>query len=661
MLMVEGVVAQRVNSVRRVSSRRTVSRVLGAVLAGSLALATHARPEARDEAESRAAFEAAVRAYDVHVDTLANPFMEGRLPGTRGMEVASQYMEYYFKEAGLLPLFDLVVKEGEQETRTPRASWRQPFPLGSSTSVSRGDLSATRGATKVTFERDEDFVVTGLGTSGSVRGQAVFVGYAINDGPDGYETFTDDVDLTGKVAVMLRFEPMDAEGKSRWGGRPWTGRAGFAGKITALKAKQPSAIVVVNPPGADDPRTKRLSSADGGSRPLADVPVFMMTAEAGDRLVQAMDAQGRSLMDLRRLADEKGTVIDLTGEVALDAQVESKPLIAENVGGVIPGRGALADEYVLIGAHLDHLGMGAFGSRSGPGALHPGADDNASGSAALILLAESLSEAYAQLPTDAPARSIAIVAFSGEESGLNGSRHYVNSPVVPLDKHQLMINFDMIGRIVNKRLKVAGTGTAENFETWLSPFFEATELEIVQVKGNGGGSDQLSFYQKDVPILFGIIADFHQDYHTPADTSDKLNREDAVRTAELFHEIAFAAATKPERFVFSRPSASGDAQAGPSLGQIKVRMGVMPGNYEDETPGVLIQSVTPGGAAEEGGLKGGDRIVTWNAEPVKDVASWMRLLSKHEPGDIVKVGIVRDGKNETFSVQLKAARPATGG
>lgn len=591
-----------------------------------------------------------VRIYNDHLVTLASPFMEGRVPGSRGMEIAREYCEFYLEEAGLEPPFDVPGRIGER-------SYRQPFPLGGATTVTAQSVRID-GAE---FTGGKDFTATAMGASGEATGELVFVGYSIADGPDGYSSFDETDDFTGKVALMLRFEPATEEGTSQWSDRAWSGRAGFHNKLAAIRDRNPAAVIIVNTPGTFDPRAESLLDADtGAGRPL-DVPVLHMTTGAGERLLEA--AGGPSLMELRKAADAGRAVRPLGAEVAIAAELEREELMAENVGGLLPGKGELADEIIIIGAHLDHLGLGYFGSRGGRdarGKLHPGADDNASGSAAILMLADELKADYETLGDDGNARSILFMLFDAEESGLNGSRYYVNNPIRAWEDHALMINFDMIGRITNNRLSVSGVGTAEGMEEWLQPLFDASGLEIVTRGPSGGGSDHLPFLQRGLPILFGIIADFHADYHTPDDTSYKINRIGAVEAIHLFHNILAAAATRPEPFIFSSPERQ-QSQQGPSMGDIRVRFGISPGNYEDSEPGIAVASVTEGGAAEAGGVQTGDRLMTWNGEQIASVMDWMAKLAEHDPGDEVKVGVIRDGKEQTLTITLQARPSRAGG
>ncbi|MFO0961717.1 MAG: M28 family peptidase [Phycisphaerales bacterium] len=579
-----------------------------------------------------------VQVFNEHITVLASPWMEGRLPGTRGFERASQYMEEHFAAAGLQPAVD----EGNG-----KRSFRQPFELGGSVEITDARLELAGDGAPGTFKEGEEFTLTGLGTATSGAGLPLtFVGYGIDDGPDGYHTFDEKSDLSGHVAVVFRFEPMDKEGRSKWAQRGWSGRSSFANKLTSVARRKPVAIVVVNPPGASDPRAKNLLRE---GQKLVDVPVYMMNAEAADRLFKAADEKGRDGMALRALVDEQGAIVPLPkATVSFGGKIESRPVKTANVVGLLPGKGALKDEYIVVGGHLDHLGQGYFGSREGPGKLHPGADDNASGSAGVIMLAKSLADAYKALPADASARSILFMGFAAEESGLNGSEHYVSHPIVPLDRTVLMMNYDMIGRIKNKRLSVSGTGTGEGMQEWVRAYFarEKCGLEVVENPGTGGGgSDHTSFVMKGVPVLFGIIADFHDDYHTSRDTQDKINREDAVLAIRLWHDIALGAATRPERFAFKASERGGGARTA------KVRFGV---RSEEATGGGLrVLEVTPGSSAEEAGIKVDDVMIKFNKLPLKDRSELLDRLLDLNPGDTIQVVVRRDGHEETMYVKMK--------
>jgi len=584
-----------------------------------------------------------VQAFNEHLIILASPWMEGRLPGTKGMERAMDYMEEQLRKAGVEPAF--------QPSDGGPKSFRQPFNLGGKREVVEEAIVIKCDGADKALNAGTDFKLTSLGKSGAAEGEIAFVGYGIEDGPDGYSSFADGHSLEGKIALLLRFEPMNDKGDSRWAeGGGWSGRAGFQGKIAAVAKRKPAAILVVNTPGANDPRITSLSA--GGGRSMADVPVFMVSTSAAEQLVKACDP-ARSLMDLRTLADERhdGSPMsfDLGGsKVAVAGRTEEKPVKAENVVGVLPGRGALAKEVIVIGGHLDHLGMGDFGSREGPGKLHPGADDNASGSIGVILLAESLKRAYDAEPADAALRTIVFAGFTAEESGLNGSRHYVDNPIYPIKDTVLMMNFDMIGRIKNGRLNVTQGSGVKGLDEWASPFYAGTPLKVIKNTGRGGGgSDHASFQQAGVPILFAIC-DLHEDYHTSRDVVELVDRESAVEAIRLWHNLAFSMAKREQRFEV-------DSNSGPMRAQpMKVRAGLRTRELDDES-GIEVVDVTKDGSAEKAGIKKGDKIIKWNKKEMKNRQAFVDDLRTLEPGATVQAVLLRDGQEITVYVQLQAA------
>jgi len=585
-----------------------------------------------------------VQAFNEHLTILASPWMEGRLPGTRGMELAKDYMEAQFKKAGLLPAFQ--PSDGGPKT------YRQPFPLGSERVVTDERLAIACGGTETDLVKDKDFRFTSLGRGGNAEGEIAFVGYGIEEGPDGYTSFAEGHSLEGKIALVLRFEPMDDKGNSLWsGGEGWSGRAGFQGKIAAVARRNPAAIIVVNTPGANDPRLNNLST--GGGRPMASVPVFMVSTEAGEQIVAACDGEKRSLMDLRKLADAKEATgprsFDLGGsKIVASATVEEKSVRCENIVGVLPGRGALAKEVIVIGGHLDHLGQGDFGSREGPGKLHPGADDNASGSAGIILLGDMLKKLYDSEPAETPLRTVVFIGFSAEESGLNGSRFYAENPIYPIADTVLMMNFDMIGRILNNRLSVTAAG-AKGIKEWAEPFYAKSGLTVVERGAGGGGSDHASFLAVGVPILFAIIADFHDDYHTSRDVTELIDRESSVMAVNLWRELAWDMAKRPQRL-------EAESSGGPMRPQpMRVRVGLRTRAADDGT-GLEVVDVTKDGSAAKAGIEKGDKIIKWNKKDMKDRESFVADLRQLAPGDTVQCVFLRNGEEKTVYVELEGPR-----
>jgi len=452
---------------------------------------------------------------------------------------------------------------------------------------------------------------------------------------------------------MWRFKPMTAEGRSAFGARRWSSAAGFEDKFRALTQRGASAVLVVNTPGADDSRTKRLSHEVSWSNNLTEQPVLLVSPETANRIL-AQAGQATTIEALTQEANEHGVVRDLGTRLTVDCEGESRGVMAENVLGVLPDKGTLANEVVIIGAHLDHLGMGGFGSRDNElrgKAVHPGADDNATGCSALILLAESLGAAYADMPDETPARTILFAAFSAEESGLNGARHYTREPVYPLDQTSLMINFDMIGRIEKRRLSASCLSTGDGLQAFVEGLATRTPLTLVADAGVQPASDHWTFVQAKVPSVFMSMDGIHNDYHTTRDTVDRIQPEDALWATLWVHELALEAALRPEKFPFVEPQMQARrAPAGPT-----VRLGVSVAAAPD-TQGVVFSNIVEASSAARAGLQEGDVLVRWQGEAVTGLEAWRTSLMKLKPGDEVTLTVMRDGHAIECKTTMDAAR-----
>ncbi len=638
-----------------------------------------------------------VSTYRSHVEFLANPFMEGRGPGTRGNLIAAEYIEAAFRRVGLdQPLPTIVGPDAPTELpeflknrqvmlmrpgdAIPESSHRQEFTAGTSTTEVyrelRGDGFAHKEAQgHISFGAR----VLGFSASADVRAPIVFVGYAIErGGPDGsYSSFPKDaVDkpLAGKIAMILRFEPMDSDGKSLWKKNEdtlWSPAAALGEKIHATIKRGAAGVVLVSPPGCDDPRAKTLESTESSSRWMQalDVPAIMLSAEAADIVVRASDPRHRTLLQLRQVADQGGTLIPLGPDpVALVTKVDRKPRTTWNIVGTLPGRGSLAAQYIIIGAHYDHVGYGyTGGSRSDEyGIVHPGADDNASGTAGLLLAAEILKRRYgardtrlgaAGYPEEANLRSIMFVAFSAEEMGLIGSREFMKACPIEAKNIDAMLNMDMIGRVRDGKVEVSGTGTAEGFADLLRPIFDASGLTVQASPGGRGPSDHATFYGAGVPVLH-FFSGMHEQYHTPRDTVDLINFEGGVKVVNLVCDVAGMLAGREQQLAFrSTDKKNADNEPGKpqiTLGGVKVRFGIAPGNYADGEAGILVGEVYPGTCAAEAGILPGDRLIRWNGREIGDVQGWMEMMGGHKPGDVVDVGVMRKGEEILVRATLKS-------
>jgi Zn-dependent M28 family amino/carboxypeptidase len=317
--------------------------------------------------------------------------------------------------------------------------------------------------------------------------------------------------------------------------------------------------------------------------------------------------------------------------------------ITSNIIGLIPGSDpSVSNEYVVIGAHYDHLGMGDENSlaASPTPAIHYGADDNASGTAGMLELAMRFSE-------KPPRRSIVVMGFSGEEKGLLGSKHWVSNPTLPLSKVTAMINLDMIGRMTNKKLNIQGVGTSPVWPALIDSTKVGTQFTISTTADGFGPSDHSSFTAKSIPVLF-FFTGLHSDYHRPTDTYDKLNADGQAAIVTMVENIVRRVADAPKRPEFTQGAEKQSASQSSSVA-LKVSFGVVP-DYSDDPQGLRITGVKANSAAEKAGLKGEDIVTKMGATTIKNIYDLMTALGAFKPGDTTEVTVLRNDKPVTMKV-----------
>jgi hypothetical protein len=430
----------------------------------------------------------------------------------------------------------------------------------------------------------------------------------------------------------------------------------MAAKLRAVRDRGAAGVILVNPPGARDaaPGLESIGRSSGFGSPLS-IPVMQVTPEVASRMLE-LAAPGRGDLAAWRQRADEGEVrtvhfangLAVTMGCTVTRGGARTGIETANVGAVLRGRGRLANEWLVIGAHLDHIGNGEFGSSPAyRGQLHPGADDNASGTAGLLVLARQMSEAYAANGRNADLRSVLFLAFSAEESGLHGSRHFTRNPTVPIENVAAMINMDMIGRLRDGRLSVMGVGTAAEFDSLLAPHFDASGLALDAVPGSSGRSDEANFINAGVPAMH-FFTGTHPEYHSPNDRAHTVNPAGARDVLRLIHGIAMQIVAEPVQFTFTQPQRG----RGQDRGYASVRLGIRPGMDEVER-GVLIDEVSEGTSAADAGLQKGDVIIGWDGDALNDMGELFRKLQGHRPGDLAVLRIIRDGVETEIDVLLK--------
>jgi len=372
-----------------------------------------------------------------------------------------------------------------------------------------------------------------------------------------------------------------------------------------------------------------------------------LTGTAGNDSAAAYLARRYAKLHLRSLAP--GYLQKFVARSAADAHAgitNGRP--TQNVIAILPGSDPhFAGQYIVIGAHFDHLGRDSQFALDpeAKDAIRNGADDNASGTAAVLQLARMLSVAH-------PRRSIVFANFSGEEEGLLGSQWFVDHPPVALDSVMAMVNFDMVGRLNADKLLVYGTATAKELSAIID---SANAKSAVPFKVSGGGdgfgsSDQSSFYAKNIPVLH-FFTDLHSDYHRATDDIEKINSSGEARVVDLAYRVIRSLDDMPGRLSFVRIAAPSRMSASASSGS-QVYLGSVPDMAAGDIPGLKLTGVRPGSPAELGGLKADDIIIEFGGAKVTDLQSYSDALYAHKPGDSVKVVILRAGKPMELTVTL---------
>ncbi len=370
------------------------------------------------------------------------------------------------------------------------------------------------------------------------------------------------------------------------------------------------------------------------------------TGLAGNDSAAAWLARRHALLGSRPLGDAGGYLqrfIARSAQMAHTGQPGGVP--AENVVALVPGRDpALRGEYVIIGAHFDHLGRASTNAMDpdAKDAIHNGADDNASGTAAVLELARIFAARPAR-------RSIVVAHFTGEELGLLGSQWFVDHPPVPLDSVSAMVNFDMVGRLRNDKLIVYGVATARELPAIVDSANVEPRLVISAVGDGFGPSDQSSFYARGIPVLH-FFTDLHEDYHRATDDAEKINSAGEAKVVTVAERVVRAIADRPARLTPVRVAAPPPVAGGRE--GTNVYLGSIPDMGASDVPGLRLSGVRGGSPADAAGLRAGDVIVELGGKVVKDLYSYSGALYSHKPGERVEIVFLRGGARHTATVTL---------
>ena len=532
--------------------------------------------------------------YLADVAWLADDARGGRGLGSEGLAAAADWLEEQFALIGLEP----AAGDG---------GYRQAFRAA--VAVRQGP--ATRISVDGVDVPAQDFVVPGFSADNAVSAPVVFAGWGVVSKEHGIDDYRG-IDARGHIVLVRRYTPQDG-----------------AFGDEALRRRM------------SDLRYKAFTARERGAAGLlvADLPVAAGGQEESPLPAMRIDPQGGAgiaVAVIKRAWAER--ILANPAQVSLTTEVIEHRRETDNIVGRLSAEQRLPGAVVL-GAHYDHLGFGGESSLA-PQADEPhnGADDNASGTAALLEAARVLSARKAQL-----GRDVLFVAFTGEENGLLGSSRFTREPPPGAEPEGLvaMLNMDMVGRLRNNRLSVLGGASAQEWEAVVQPLCAALEIGC-ELDGDGyGPSDQMPFYAAGVPVLH-FFTGAHDDYHRPSDDTELINAAGGVRIANLVAEIALELTTL-EGLTYraaEAPAPVGDVRSyGASLGTIPDYTG-----SPDDRPGMRLAGVLPGGPAEQAGLQRGDWIVELSGREIRDIYDLMYVLREVKPGAQGTVIVERDGQ-----------------
>jgi hypothetical protein len=557
-----------------------------------------------------------------HVKYLSSDRLEGRLTGTPGDSLAASYIRDQLKRCGLKPMTD----DGFERYQV-------------TTKVIPGEKNflSFNGST---FTLPSEITPLSFSGNGELESDLVFAGYGFNINADTLK-WNDyaNIQVTGKWVLVLRGDPEPDKGIS--GFLPFSSDRD---KAVVARDMGASGVLLVSGPGYDG--EDKFESLSTGDHPVG-IPVLRVKRSVADLI---LGNTGSTVSDLeKRINSSKSPVNLITGiKIKGGSEVVEQKSWTRNVVMVLPGEDpALRKEYVIIGAHFDHLGMGGPGSGSravDTVAIHHGADDNASGVGEMIELAEEFA-----LTKGSHKRSMIFAAFSGEEEGLLGSKYLAENLPDPSSVN-IMLNLDMVGRLRDSSsLQAGGVGTAEGLKEAVKSMADTSILKLTFTQEGYGPSDHSSFYGKNIPVLF-FTTGAHLDYHTPADTWEKINYKGMKSISDLVFKLGEYFANSPEKLKFRE--AGPKIEVSRNIRRRGVTLGIMPDFAGNVKNGLRADFVTPGKPAALGGMKKGDIIISIDGKKVNDIQDYMFRMSQLKHGQTISVEVLRNGSKQVLLIQL---------
>lgn len=550
-----------------------------------------------------------------HVEILASDSLEGRAPGTEGGLKAAEYIAGEFRYYSLQP--------------GGANGFYQDFPVITGVTADSGNRLMIGNEI---LAIGKDFIPLAFSADTTVEGPVVFAGYGITSAEAMYDDYAG-IDVKEKIVMVMRYSPDGDDPKSVFkNAMPSRRKAAVAAEKGAK-----GLLVVTGPADGDDELIPLQYDNTLGNY---GIPVFSVSRNAAEKILHTVN---KKLADLQSGINKtrKPNSFSVPTTAILQSRIVYDRKTTSNIIGLIEGSDAdLKKEIIVLGAHYDHLGWGGPNSAyRGKPAIHNGADDNASGTAAILELAQKLSSVRSELK-----RSVLIIAFGAEEMGLLGSKYFLDHPTIDTRQIITMVNLDMIGRLNENKLLVYGMGTSPGFRNIITDMNNEYQFDLALRDEGSGPSDVAEFYRKDIPVMY-FFTNTHEDYHKPSDDADKINYSGQEKITKMVFDVIIRIANAEEKPKFTK--AKEDAAARPS--GFRVTLGIVP-NMAESGNGLKVDGVNPGGAGDKAGIRKGDNIIKFGDRVIKNIYDYTYALGDHKPGDAVDIIVIRDGKE----VQLKA-------
>jgi Tol biopolymer transport system component len=575
------------------------------------------------------------------VGYLASDELEGRLTGSKGAKKAAKYIEKYFKNIGLEPLGD----EGK---------YFQGFPFTSGVKIDKGNNSlavefTSKGA-KRKFKVDEQFRPLAFTENGEVEGEVVFAGYGLKvpgAGEEGYDSYAD-IDVKDKIVLVLRFVPEDVDMDRRQELNVYAGL-----RYKAMVARENGAKALLVATGPNSPSAGELIPLKfDQSLASSGICVASVTSEVTGVL---FDGSGKTLAEIQTELDTENLhaqgAFPLEGvKVEFSTAVKREKKKGRNVIGYLPPADSVEDpEYIVVGAHYDHIGHGDIGSlaRKGEeGQIHNGADDNASGTATVLELAAALAEARKTNPDDFN-YGLVFALWSGEELGIIGSNFFAKNPTVPIEKVAAYINFDMVGRLKDNKLMLQGIGSSNAWAKLIEKRNVVAGFDLKLQSDPYLPTDVTAFYPKKIPVM-SFFTGAHEDYNRPTDDPETLHYEDMVRIAKFAKSILVDMQKKPERPDYIEVARSSEKSGQRS--SMRAYLGTVPDFSSSDVEGVKLSGVRADGPADRAGIQEGDIIVEFAGKEIKNLYDYSFVLGAVKIGEPTEIVVLRGSERVTLTI-----------